>query len=366
MTMDVTADATAAGRNGRQASSHSSVNGAWRRTVKANPPRPVTAPALKYNAAILKAAYDALIGMTLEGVVCSWNRGATRLFGYSPAEALGQPVSFLADPSQSDDEQDLLRGARAGTLSAPIETTRRRRDGSAVPVELNVIPIHNSAGRVVALAAVARDITARKQAEAHRALMVQEMQHRVKNTLANVQAIARLSLHGTTSLEAFGAAFTTRLQSLSTTHDLLMRNGRHGATISEIIEAELAPYRSAAMPRWSTSGGDVALDPKRAVAFGMLLHELATNAAKYGAFSLPGGCVQIEWEKTRDGDPRLKAVWSENNGPPVDQPTRQGFGTRLMTGGLASELNGVVNLTFLRAGLRCAIDIPLYPANRNP
>lgn len=368
MTRQVTTDAPAGSHHSplkHQPSSHSSVNGASRRAAKASPPNPVTSPVLKYNAAILNAAYDALIGMTLEGVVCSWNQGATRLFGYTPAEALGHPVSFLGDPSQSEEQQDLLREARAGSLSAPIETTRRRRDGTAVPVELNVIPIRNYAGRVVALATVARDISERKKAEAHRALMAQELQHRVKNTLATVQAIARLSLHGTTSLEAFGAIFTARLQSLSTTHDLLTRNGGQRAKMSEIIQAELAPYRGAAMPRWSTSGIDFTLDPEHAVAFGMLFHELATNAVKYGAFSLPGGAVQIEWQKTQDGGPRLKLVWSENNGPPVHEPTRQGFGTRLVTGGLARELNGVVNLTFLPAGLRCAIDIP-YPASRNP
>ena len=151
---------------------------------------------LREHAAIVEFAYDALIGTTLDGMISTWNHAATRLFGYTATEAVGRNWSFLTEPSQAGEQRDLLARACGASDSpdAPRETTRLRRDGTTIDIELNFMPIRDAHGDVIALAGVARDISARKRGDAHRALLAEELAHRVKNTLATVQSIARHSL----------------------------------------------------------------------------------------------------------------------------------------------------------------------------
>ncbi len=315
---------------------------------------------LRVHAAIVEFAYDALIGTTLDGKICTWNHAAARLFGYTAIEAVGRNLSFLAAPAQDAEQRDLLVRACGGSPDAPRETTRLRRDGTTVDIELNFMPIRDARGNAIALAAVARDISARKRADTHRALLAEELAHRVKNTLATVQSIARHSLQGAASLESFGAAFSARLGALATTHTLLTHNGWAGVLLSDLVEAELSVYASAGTTCWSAAGDVVVLDPQRALALGMGLHELATNAAKYGALSAAGGHVSVSWELRKVGEEtRLTLAWQETGGPAVAPPTRRGFGTQMMTRGLAREMDGEVVLSFPEAGACCRMDVPL-------
>ena len=191
--------------------------------------------------------------------------------------------------------------------------------------------------------------------QAQQVTMLHELNHRVKNTLATVQALARQSRAG-----EGGAGLEARILSLSKTHDLLTREDWSGASLCEVLENELRPYRTGA-DHIVLDGPDVSLTPRYVLALGMTVHELTTNAAKYGALSMSDGRVRVTWSlgESGTGTPRLRLSWEESGGPPVSPPTRSGFGTRLISGGVRRELDGLVDLAFEPDGLCCRLDVPL-------
>ncbi|EWY35802.1 hypothetical protein N825_34260 [Skermanella stibiiresistens SB22] len=190
-----------------------------------------------------------------------------------------------------------------------------------------------------------------------RKLLLDELNHRVKNTLAAVQSIARETSRSSPTPATFLASFEGRLLALSNTHDLITRGNWKNAPLMELARAELAPHGH---DRALIAGPDVWLPPQDAVALGMAFHELATNAAKHGALSVPGGRVRIGWRVVSvDGGSHLRVEWEEFGGPPVAPPERHGFGTRLLRGVLASQLDGVVSLDFAPEGVRCVVEFPL-------
>ena len=190
--------------------------------------------------------------------------------------------------------------------------------------------------------------------------MLHELNHRVKNTLATVQALARQSTRGG---EAPGERLEARILALSKTHDLLTRDDWSGASLRAVMEGEIGPYRGGDT-RFVLEGPDVDLPPRHVLSLGMTLHELATNAAKYGALSVPGGDVRVTWRVDRTGDSAraLHLDWVENGGPATAAPLRRGFGTRLIAVSVERELDGTVGLDFAAEGLRCAIVVPLSQA----
>ena len=198
------------------------------------------------------------------------------------------------------------------------------------------------------------DITERKRAEDRQKLLVNELNHRVKNSLATVQSIAAQTLRSITSPEFFREAFESRLIALSHTHDLLTRESWEGASLREVVDGELRAMAAEDRVTFDYAS-DLRLNPKAAVALGMGIHELATNAVKYGAWSVPGGEVIVAWRQ--DGD-LLRLSWTERGGPPVNNPTRRGFGARLLERGLAAELSGGVELTYDPTGLVCHMALP--------
>jgi len=210
-------------------------------------------------------------------------------------------------------------------------------------------------GGVRRLAGVSLDITERKRAEERQKLLVNELNHRVKNSLATVQSIAAQTLRSSASPEFFREAFESRLIALSQTHDLLTRESWAGASLREVFDVEL--HAMASEDRVSFAyDTDVRLNPKAAVALGMGIHELATNAAKYGALSTPAGRVAVSWTVDQN---LLRLTWTESGGPSVTPPARRGFGARLLERGLAAELSGGVELTYDASGLVCQMALPL-------
>ncbi|MDO9426818.1 MAG: HWE histidine kinase domain-containing protein [Methylobacterium sp.] len=187
--------------------------------------------------------------------------------------------------------------------------------------------------------------------------MLHELNHRVKNTLATVQALARQSTRGG---DAPGERLEARILALSKTHDLLTQDDWSGAPLRAVLENEIEPYRGSDV-RFVIDGPDVDLPPRHVLSLGMTLHELVTNAAKYGALSVPGGEVRVAWSVAsgEGGDRRLRLDWIEANGPPAVPPERRGFGTRLITVSVERELDGQVTLDFAKAGLRVGVDVPL-------
>ena len=190
--------------------------------------------------------------------------------------------------------------------------------------------------------------------------MLHELNHRVKNTLATVQALARQSTRGG---DAPGERLEARILALSKTHDLLTRDDWSGAPLKAILENELGPYRGGDTG-FVVEGPDVDLPPRHVLSLGMTLHELVTNAAKHGALSVPGGMVRIAWTVAIDegGERRLRLDWIESGGPPTIPPASRGFGTRLITVSVERELNGEITLNFAEDGLRVGVDVPLTHA----
>lgn len=219
-------------------------------------------------------------------------------------------------------------------------------------------------GRPVRLFGTTLDITEERRAAEHQRLLINELNHRVKNTLATVQSIAVQTLRHTASPELFRQAFTNRLMALSQAHNLLTQTQWLGTDLRTLIGLEMAPYETAGRSRVRLSGPPVRIGPKAAVAFGLAFHELATNAAKYGALSVPQGWVEVAWSISaqdggaQDGERRLAVLWSERDGPPVTPPDRRGFGSRLIEQGLAYDLDGTIRLEFAPDGVRCAISVP--------
>jgi two-component sensor histidine kinase len=208
--------------------------------------------------------------------------------------------------------------------------------------------------------AAQREIAERREAEKHRELLINELNHRVKNTLATVQSVAAQTLR-TSALDAeVRHRLDARLIALSDAHNLLTEHNWTGATLDEVVEMALRPHRSEREDRFEVEGPQVPLPPKSALALAMALHELTTNAIKYGALSNESGRVIIRWQvNDEDTGPRLHMTWTEQGGPPVTPPTRRGFGTRLVERGLAADLGGSVQLSYPASGVVCTIDTPL-------
>jgi len=201
---------------------------------------------------------------------------------------------------------------------------------------------------------VFRDITDLKSAEQHRELLINELNHRVKNTLAMVQAIAAQTFRDTDA--GVRADFEQRLLTLSNVHTLLTEESWDGAELHAVIRSSLRPHLGDGRSCIAFEGPDFRLRPKSAVALSMALHELGTNALKYGALSAEGGRVDLHWT-TEDGRFRLR--WQESGGPPVAPPARTGFGSRMIEHGLSAEFEGEVRIDYRPAGVVCTIDAPL-------
>ncbi len=322
-----------------------------------------TEEALKEHPAIVEFAQDALISVSREGNVRSWNPGAERLFGYPAHQAIRRPIAFLIVSDATNQPAASIAQALNGEAAGAVEMVHKRPSGTEVPIEMTAMPIRDADDAIVAVAITARDISERKRAEAHSTLLLHELSHRVKNLLATVQSLAMETLRTAPTLEAFKDAFIARLMALSSTHGLLVEREWRDAGLQDVLAAELAPYQAEGQTNWTATGPNLRLSPKMAVALGMGFHELATNAVKFGAFSVPTGHVDIEWsEHVDDSGRRLHLTWTERGGPTVAETVHKGFGSRLIAEGLAYELDGDVRLEYHPEGVRCTIDVPMDTA----
>jgi len=312
-------------------------------------------------AAIVESSQDAIISKDTDGFVTSWNGSAERLFGYTAAEAIGQPISILIPPDRVDEAAAILDRIRRGEQVPHFETVRRRKDGSLRDISLTVSPLRNAAGKVIGASKIARDITERKRAEAGRQLLINELNHRVKNTLATVQAMAAMTFRGKAQSDT-SKWFEGRLMALSKAHDLLTRESWESADLRDIIAEVVAPHWCPDRDCFTLDGPELRVPPKMAVALAIALHELGSNAAKYGALSNDTGVVAIVWRNRVSAEgSRLHLVWTETDGPPVNAPERLGFGAQLIERTLASEPGGKAELRFPRSGVVCTISAMLHP-----
>jgi PAS domain S-box-containing protein len=220
-----------------------------------------------------------------------------------------------------------------------------------------ISPIFDDDRRVVRLLATSRDVTALRQAEMQRDLLVNELNHRVKNTLAIVQSIASQSLRNAGVDRLARDAFEGRLMAISATHNVLTEEHWEAANLRQIVEGAVAPY-CAQPSQLEIAGEPLRVAPKPAVTLALAFHELAINALKYGALSRPAGHVAVRWD-VNHGTGRLGIRWTERGGPPVAPPIRRGFGSRILEMALPSELRGAVMLDYQCEGLDCSVEAPL-------
>ncbi len=240
---------------------------------------------------------------------------------------------------------DLLNGSRSDFV---IEKRYVRKDGTVIWVQNSVSLTHDEAGQPLHLVKLIHNISERKVAERRQRLLIDEINHRVKNTLATVQSFASQSLRNTTSIAEGRAAFEARLIALSKSYDVLTRQHWEGADLTDVVNGALAPYRARSAPgRFRIEGEKLQLRPRAVLALSLAFHELATNAVKYGALSNDSGVVSIDW-RVEPQSQRFELRWRESGGPAVQPPARRGFGSRLVERGLAHDIAGEASLIFQR------------------
>lgn len=310
--------------------------------------------ALQRLASIIESSEDAIMSIDLDARITSWNEGAQRLYGYSAEEIVGRSVTVLLPEDRSEEEHAILSRIRCGERIDPYETLRVHKSGSPIEVSLTVSPIRDATGKIVGASKSARDIRSRKEAERLQRVLMNELKHRVKNVLATVQAIAMKTFRGEEHSTA-RAAFDARLISLAKAHDLLTADNWSGAELSALVAEVLSPYD---VTNFEIRGPRLRLPSDVVLSFSLALHELATNAAKYGALSVPSGRVSIQWEILEGDNPRLVMAWRERGGPAVAPPHRKGFGSRLIEL-LATQMNGEVRIDYASTGVVCEINAPV-------
>ncbi|WP_316227916.1 MULTISPECIES: PAS domain S-box protein [unclassified Bradyrhizobium] len=298
-------------------------------------------------AAIVASSSDGVVSKTLEGVVTSWNKSAERIFGYPEAEMLNQSIRRIIPPERQAEEDRILATIVAGEVIDSFETVRLRKDGSPIEVSVTVSPVRDPTGRIIGASKIVRDISERRQTQRQLQILLAEVNHRSKNLLSLVQAIARqMTRHGQQlDLERF----LERLQAIASNQDLLIQNDWRFIPLNDLIRSQLRTFSDVIGSRISVKGPHVELTPEAAQSIGMAVHELATNAAKYGALSNDEGCIDVSWSCN---DATFRMSWNETGGPTVSPPARAGFGSRVISDMVRLSLDGTVDVLFPPAGLQ--------------
>ncbi|MCJ2033009.1 HWE histidine kinase domain-containing protein [Methylobacterium sp. J-068] len=318
---------------------------------------------LRLLRAAVEAAGEAILITTAEldepgPIIVYANPAFARMTGYEAHEVIGRSPRFLQGPGT---DRALLEGTRAALTAGNAfqgETLNYRKDGTAYMVEWLITPVRGPDERITHWVSAQRDVTDRRAFEDRQAMMVRELHHRVKNTLATVQAVLNATMRSAVSLPEFGRAFTGRIVSLARTHALITEDQAQVASFESLLRAELDPYSENS--RITLRGPDLRLPSELAVPVGMALHELTTNALRHGALADPNGRVTVTWAvEDRSDDKWLAWVWKEHDGPPPSLPTREGFGMRLINRILAAQTGAEVDVAADPDGLRISIGLPV-------
>ena len=319
-------------------------------------------------AAIVASSDDAIISKTLEGRVTSWNEGASRIFGWEASEMIGQPILRIIPPELHDEEVEILARLRRGERIEHFDTVRLAKDGRRVDISLAVSPIRDNSGWVTGASKVARDVTERKESEKLQRLLVDELDHRVKNTLSTVQAIASHSLRRARNSEDFVSSFTGRVQALARAHHLLTERTWRGADVADLVREQVV-LGVVESNRVAFSGPALLLDPQSALHLALVLHELATNARKYGALSVPQGQLSVSWTMLANKGRMLVLQWSERGGrrlPLVLAPASSN--RHWMLTAAVHQFNMLQKVSPVRSSFplrsRCRWDLPLRKPRR--
>ena len=308
-------------------------------------------------AAIVSSSDDAIVSKTLDGTITSWNAGAANIFGYEADEMVGQHITRIIPPDLHGEEEQILARLRRGERIHHYETIRVAKDGRRVDMSVTVSPLRDESGTVIGASKVGRDISERKQAEKLQRLLTQELNHRVKNTLATVQAIASQSSRHARSPADFVRSFSGRVQALGRAHDLLTQTKLRGAEIMELVRDQVLLGQKHD-PRIAASGPALMLDAQSTTHLALVLHELATNARKHGALSVPQGRLCVSWQVQTNGGRDLLLEWKESGGPRVHAPKWRGFGSTLIERTLEAH-GGETSMIYDSEGVTGRIRLPL-------
>ncbi|MBA2587935.1 MAG: PAS domain S-box protein [Alphaproteobacteria bacterium] len=315
---------------------------------------------------LLESATDyAIIGLDLDGLVMIWNKGASLLMGWTEEEMLGQPAAIFFTP------EDRQAGRPQGEMQSSIQNGRAsderwhlKKDNSRFWASGEMMPLKDEAGVVQGFVKIIRDQTERRLAEERQTLLTQELAHRVKNTLAVVQAISTQTLRDEIPFATAREAFNARLMALSKAQDVLMHGSWTTASLRELIAGAASLHGNGDPLRFHFAGPDVTIGPKAALAFALVLHEMCTNAVKYGALSVPEGRVSVLWEILEEAETQLWFRWEETGGPVPVPPVKRGFGSRLIEHSFSQHSGGVVKLEYPSTGVRLSVKFSLAALQR--
>lgn len=305
--------------------------------------------------AILDGIGEGFYAVDRDWRIILFNQEAARHFRCAPQDMLGR---ILWEALAGARETDL--GRLFHQVMASRETIRSETESVVFPgrwLAYRLFPLGDGMGVVF------RDVTDRKRAEAQRDLLIGELHHRVKNTLTTVQAIAAQTFRHEGVEPGVQAAFEGRLLTLSAVHSVLTDENWASAELRDVVASTLQPYRAPGRDRFTVQGPALRLRPQSAVVLSMAIHELCTNAVKYGALSVDAGGVALEWETAGE---RFRLRWQEHDGPPVAEPRRKGFGSRMIERSLAAQLQGRVTIGYPPQGVVCTIDAPLAAVSDQP
>jgi PAS domain S-box-containing protein len=320
-------------------------------------------------AAIIADSDDAIVSKALDGTITSWNRGAERLFGYVSGEVVGQPITIII-PSERWSEEDVILGkVRAGERVDHFETVRRTKAGDLIDVAVTVSPVRGPDGTIMGASKILRDITERNRASERQSLLLGEMNHRIKNLFALVSGLVAMSARTSETVGELADKLDDRINSLARAHALTLPGKEVEAddsstTLTNLLRAILEPY--ADQSRVNFVGDDLALSGRALTSIALLIHELTTNAAKYGALSENAGSLTVDVYNDAD---MVKLIWTETGGPPPEpEPRKEGFGTMLERASLRSfsgsierawKAEGlVISLSFAADRLGASRDMP--------
>jgi PAS domain S-box-containing protein len=315
--------------------------------------------AAQHYAAIIESSDDAILSKDLDGVILTWNAGAEQLFGFTAGEAIGQRATIIIPADRLEEEPAILDKTRRGERIRAFETVRQRKDGSLVDISLTISPIRDSLGRVVGASTIGRDISELKRTRERQQLLLREMNHRVKNLFALTGSIIGLSARSARTSQELADSARERLTALARAHSLTFSHGEPSpqpTTLQSLIQAIVAPFDEPEAPRIATSGVDVPVSGGTVASLALLLHEFATNAAKYGALSSAAGTIAIDCVEQGD---KVLVTWTERGGPPVVQPTgAEGFGGVLSRIAIMGQLGGEIAREWNPEGLEIRLVAP--------
>ena len=315
-------------------------------------------------AAIVSSSTDAIVSVDKDGVIITANRAFTDIFQYEPAELAGARLVDLIVPEEFK-QQFTEKLKQAGRRQVKSQIVRRRRkDGKFIELSLSTAAIHDEAGELTAISAIYRDVAPLMRAAEHIEFLLREVNHRSKNMLAVVQAVARQTARLAETPELFIESFMARLAAIASSHDLLVSRDWRGVQIVDLTRSQFSQLDPDARARISVEGDFIEINPRAAESYGLALHELSTNAARHGALSDPTGSVELRFEL----DPESKdyiLTWRERGGPAVGKPKRAGFGHSVLTRMAPLAIHGESALDFAPDGIAYRLSAPVAQIRMN-